>query len=79
MQHTTFENQTFRANPQETQKLSVQRTQQIIGIVLAVFLIAGYFLFDHWQEEKQYNHSESSLYGVLKISCLLGGLLEAIT
>jgi len=67
----------FNAEPQEFNKLSGQKTREILSIVLGVLLLVMSFVFGNLQEENWYK-SESEMYGVLKMCCIFVGLIELV-
>ncbi len=78
MQNAGFEKRRFNAEPQEFNKLSSQKTRQILGIVLGVILLIAAFVFGNLQDENWYNKSDRDMYGVIKVCCIIGGLLEVV-
>ncbi len=78
MQNPGFEKRRFNAEPQEFNKISSQKTRQILGIVLGVILLIAAFVFGNLQDENWYNKSDRDMYGVIKGCCIIGGLLEVI-
>ena len=78
MQNAGIENRRFNAEPQEFSKISRQKTRQILGIVLGVILLIAAFFFGNLQDENWYNKSDRDMYGMLKVCCIICGLLEVV-